>query len=162
MTTKRHSEVLVRFSCTASVTLIFVVGKSLWILWSLFCCEKKVPKIYNEKRLDYSLERFIWNNYILSQASWHWKATTNIKIVVLLIGLHKGNHRPNWKRPIIIKLIKRSTFGFRNFENFKKQILSLWTSKKRGLKLRPFSSCISSTLTVDKEANKKRYTYVSL
>ena len=24
-------------------SIIFVVGKSLWILWSRFCCRKKVP-----------------------------------------------------------------------------------------------------------------------
>ncbi|CZD77166.1 enolase [Streptococcus pneumoniae] len=39
----------------------------LWILWSLFWVEKKSHKIYNEKRQNNSLERIIWNNYILSQ-----------------------------------------------------------------------------------------------
>ena len=32
----------------------------------------------------------------------------------------------------LIKLFKRNAFGFRNFENFKKGFLSLWTSKKKG------------------------------
>ena len=30
----------------------------------------------------------------------------------------------------LIKLIKQNAFGFRNFENFKKRILLLWTLKK--------------------------------
>jgi len=48
-------------------SIIFVVGNPLWILWSLFCVEKKSHMTYNEKRSNNSLERIIWNNYILSQ-----------------------------------------------------------------------------------------------
>ncbi|VOA38306.1 IS1167 transposase [Streptococcus pneumoniae] len=32
-----------------------------------FCVEKKSHMTYNEKRQNNSLERIIWNNYILSQ-----------------------------------------------------------------------------------------------
>ena len=48
-------------------SIIFVVGNPLWILWNLFCVEKKSHMTYNEKRSNNSLERIIWNNYILSQ-----------------------------------------------------------------------------------------------
>ena len=55
------------FPYKKSGSIIFVVGNPLWILWSLFCVEKKSHMTYNEKRSNNSLERIIWNNYILSQ-----------------------------------------------------------------------------------------------
>ena len=46
----------------------------------------------------------------------------------------------------LIKLIKRNTFGFRNFENLKKNgFLSLWTSKKKGRSLSFLDLSFSST-----------------
>ncbi|CJI18261.1 degenerate transposase [Streptococcus pneumoniae] len=47
--------------------IMLKVKVPLWILWSLFCVEKKSHMTYNEKRQNNSLERIIWNNYILSQ-----------------------------------------------------------------------------------------------
>ena len=52
----------------------------------------------------------------------------------------------------LIKLIKRNAFGFRNFENFKKQIFIALNIKKRKDEMCPFSIlAILLPTTVDKE-----------
>ncbi|VFI40883.1 transposase, IS1167, truncation [Streptococcus pneumoniae] len=97
---------------------------------------------YNEKRQNNSLERIIWNNYILSQncSIFHPIFQTVFKTflknkekIVNALQLPYSNAKLEATNNLI-KLIKRNAFGFRNFENFKKRIFIALNIKKERTK----------------------------
>ncbi|VFI41728.1 transposase [Streptococcus pneumoniae] len=93
---------------------------------------------YNEKRQNNSLERIIWNNYILSQNHPIFQTVfktflKNKEKIVNALQLPYSNAKLEATNNLI-KLIKRNAFGFRNFENFKKRIFIALNIKKERTK----------------------------